>query len=128
MIPKINAFILGLFILCSTVQAQLHDFDRCGTMKLDEYYRNSIPGYIAKRSLSEKIFSELTKDKSAGNITIPVVFHVIYRLDEQNISSGLIQSQLDVMNKDFNKLNWDTMLVPPVWKSLIADCEIEFKF
>ena len=36
---------------------------------------------------------------------IPVVFHVIYNTDEQNLSDEVIQSQLDVLNEDFRRLN-----------------------
>jgi hypothetical protein len=59
-------------------------------------------------------------------ITIPVVVHVVYNTSAQNISDAQIQSQLDVLNKDFRKLNTDLNLVPSTFSSLVADAEINF--
>jgi hypothetical protein len=59
-------------------------------------------------------------------ITIPVVVHVVYNTSAQNVSDAQIQSQLDVLNKDFRKLNTDLNLVPSTFSSLVADAEINF--
>lgn len=102
--------------------------EKCGTDALDLYYKTNFPEYAEFRMNDEKIQWELkTIQKSATTIVIPVVVHVIYRLPEQNISESQIHSQLTVLNKDFNKQNWDTMKVPSVWKHLIANNEITFK-
>jgi Pregnancy-associated plasma protein-A len=42
-----------------------------------------------------------------GKIQIPVVFNVLYRTTAENISLAQLQSQIDVLNKDFNALNSD---------------------
>jgi hypothetical protein len=42
-----------------------------------------------------------------GKIEIPVVFNVLYRTTAENISLAQLQSQIDVLNKDFNALNSD---------------------
>ncbi|AXY75081.1 T9SS C-terminal target domain-containing protein [Paraflavitalea soli] len=60
-------------------------------------------------------------------IKIPVVVHVLYNTPSQNISDAQIKSQIDVLNKDFRKLNSDTINVPAVFKHLAADCLIEFE-
>jgi hypothetical protein len=59
-------------------------------------------------------------------ITIPVVVHVVYNTSAQNVSDAQIQSQLDVLNKDFRKLNTDLNLIPSTFSSLVADAEINF--
>jgi len=59
-------------------------------------------------------------------ITIPVVVHVVYNTTAQNVSDAQIQSQLDVLNKDFRKLNTDLNLIPSTFSSLVADAEINF--
>jgi hypothetical protein len=38
-------------------------------------------------------------------IRIPVVVHVVYKLPVQNISDAQIQSQIDVLNEDYRRLN-----------------------
>ena len=59
-------------------------------------------------------------------ITIPVVVHVVYNTTAQNVSDAQIQSQLNVLNQDFRKLNSDVNLVPSTFSSLVADAEINF--
>lgn len=55
-------------------------------------------------------------------VTIPVVVHVLYRTSSENISTAQIQSQIDVLNKDFRRTNSDAT---SKW-SQAADSEIEF--
>jgi len=55
-------------------------------------------------------------------VTIPVVVHVVYRTATENISDAQIQTQLDVLNEDFRRLNSDA---DGTW-SQAADAEIEF--
>ncbi len=60
-------------------------------------------------------------------ITIPVVFHILYKNTAQNISDAQILSQLDVLNKDYRKLNTDfNTVVPAVFQGISADMEIVF--
>jgi tRNA1(Val) A37 N6-methylase TrmN6 len=40
-----------------------------------------------------------------GKIQIPVVVNVLYRTTSENISTAQIQSQIDILNEDFNALN-----------------------
>lgn len=42
-----------------------------------------------------------------GVLEIPVVFNVLYRTTSENISQSQLQSQIDVLNKDFQGLNTD---------------------
>jgi Pregnancy-associated plasma protein-A/Secretion system C-terminal sorting domain/Bacterial pre-peptidase C-terminal domain/Fibronectin type III domain len=57
---------------------------------------------------------------------IPVVVHVLWNTSAQNISDAQIQSQIDVLNLDYQLLNSDTGLVPAPFKSVVADCRIQF--
>ena len=61
-------------------------------------------------------------------ITIPVVFHIVWRsgYPVENISDAQVMSQLTVMNADFAKLNTDTSNVPALFAPMAADCEIRF--
>lgn len=59
-------------------------------------------------------------------VTIPVVVHVLYRTAAENISNAQIQSQLDVLNKDFRALNSDVGLTPGAFKPVVSDVRIQF--
>ena len=59
--------------------------------------------------------------------TIEVVVHVLFNTEEENISDQQILSQIDVLNSDFRARNHDVAHVPEVWKTLVADCNIQFR-
>ena len=61
-----------------------------------------------------------------GKIEIPVVVNVLYRTTAENISLSLIQSQIDVLNKDFNALNSDYNSVPALFAGVKANVGISF--
>lgn len=58
-------------------------------------------------------------------VTIPVVVHVVYNKNLENISDEQIYSQISRLNKDYRRLN--DAEIPVVWKPLAADSRIEFK-
>lgn len=60
-------------------------------------------------------------------VVIPVVVHVVYNTANQNISESQIKSQIGVLNKDYRRLNSDAVNTPEVFKSVAADCDIEFQ-
>ena len=59
-------------------------------------------------------------------IRIPVVVHVIYNSSAENISDEQVKSQIDVLNHDYRRQNTDASNTPDIFKSVAADCEIEF--
>lgn len=63
---------------------------------------------------------------SQGKIEIPVVVNVIYRTSSENISSLQIQSQIDVLNEDFNATNADVSNTPSLFTGLVADVDVQF--
>src|SRR5688572_24874459 len=60
-------------------------------------------------------------------IIIPVVVHIVYHTDEQNISNDQVRSQIKVLNEDFRKKNIDAAYIPAAFKNLAADARIEFR-
>ncbi len=60
------------------------------------------------------------------SITIPVVFHIVYRDSVEMVSLDDIYSQIDVLNEDFNAKNSDIVNVPEPFKKHIASANIKF--
>ena len=121
-----KVFMLGVFLLISVnVDAQRI----CGSM---DYLSNQIqsdPSIIQRRQNIETHTQDYQSslNKASGVIvTIPVVVHVVYNTSTQNISQAQVQSQIDILNSDYRKLNADTANVPALFKSLAADCKVEF--
>ena len=63
-------------------------------------------------------------------ITIPVVVHVMHDGTAigvgKNISAAQIQSQIDILNEDFRRLNSDISTVPAVFRGASVDPLIQF--
>ncbi|MCK6692366.1 MAG: T9SS type A sorting domain-containing protein [Thermoanaerobaculia bacterium] len=59
-------------------------------------------------------------------VTIPVVVHVVFKTEQENISDEQILSQIAVLNQDFRKLNANANTVPPPFAPFAADVEFEF--
>ena len=61
-----------------------------------------------------------------GHIEIPVVVNVLYKTAAENISTAQIQSQIDVLNNDFNAQNSDYNNVPALFSGVKANVGITF--
>ena len=59
-------------------------------------------------------------------IEIPVVVNVLYKTTGENISQAQIQSQIDVLNADFNATNSDYSSVPTLFAGVKANVGIRF--
>ena len=68
---------------------------------------------------------------SRATYTVPVVVHIIHDNGVGNISDAQIQSALDVMNEDYNRMNADTATTRNTstapFKPVAGDMDIEFK-
>lgn len=68
-----------------------------------------------------------TQARPRAVVKIPVVVHVIWRTDAENISDAQIRGQIDSLTKDFRKKNVDAANIPSQrFRDAAADCEIEF--
>lgn len=63
---------------------------------------------------------------SNEQIIIPVVVHVLYKTDGENISDAQILSQIEVLNQDFRLKNLNAANIPDAFKLLAADTRINF--
>lgn len=59
-------------------------------------------------------------------IEIPVVVHVLYNTTQQNISNAQIQSQINVLNQDFRRLNANQQTAPAAFRGRAMDPLIQF--
>ena len=123
-------FVLVLLLSVALVQAQR----TCATPQKTQELMNTVPGFAAhheemktylRTTSQENIFNKAAAPQVV--VTIPVVFHVLYKTATQNISDAQILSQLAVLNADYRKLNTDfNSVVPSAFRPLGADMEIAF--
>lgn len=84
---------------------------------------NEIENFVRK----QKIAAKENGQEAPVIITIPVVVHVIYKTAAQNISDEQINSQINVLNRDFRRRNADTINTPDRFKPFAADVQIQFQ-
>jgi hypothetical protein len=111
-------------------QFQLFSQRSCGTVENLNLLKNENSETETNQNLLENRIQQIINvqiETSQRTIyRIPVVVHVVYNNDNENISDAQVQSQIDVLNEDYRKLNADINLVPSIYSSLAVDCEIEF--
>ncbi len=82
--------------------------------QIEEFTRNIVDNPTNNRLLS------------SGIIEIPVVVNVLYRTTDQNVSAAQIQSQIDVLNKDFSATNADYNLTSTYSSVKSGDVNVRF--
>jgi len=90
----------------------------------------------ALQGIADAYKSRSEADRLAGKTTaaavVPVIFHVLVTQGEYDTLGGnagiarRIDSQIAVLNRDFNKGNSDSSLIPAGWKSRYANAGIQF--
>lgn len=104
----------------------------CGTMELHEAHLQADPQLQGRMMDIERHTEQFVANygtQSRTVVTIPVVIHVIWRTTRptENISDAQVNSQIEVMNEDFRRLNAEWAANPSAnFRNLSADTEIQF--
>ncbi len=104
----------------------------CGsTINLTTIQKNNPTRYQRIIQIEKQIATYTNNILSSHQgITIPVVVHILHTGQAVgtglNISDAQIQSQIDVLNEDFRRLNADRTNTPAEFEGVAADVEIEF--
>ncbi|PVH79336.1 hypothetical protein DL98DRAFT_655459 [Cadophora sp. DSE1049] len=103
----------------------------CGTMDQHRRLAHLSPEYRCRRRQIELETRDFTarfggEGLRTGVVRIPVVVHVVYNTDAQNVSDAQIHSQIDAMNADYRRTNVDVANVPTSFEAFAADTRIEF--
>jgi hypothetical protein len=101
-------------------QQQLFQADPSLKMKVSE-----IEAFIQQQKSANRLMG--AQKGHLPLITIPVVIHILYNNDEQNVPDAFITNQLQTMNSCFRHQNADSVNTPVRFQPLAADCDIEFK-
>lgn len=126
------AFTLGLLALTAcAVVAQDPAVRYCGQTEMTEKLFQRHPALRADAAAAHAALDAFASEMSRGGgdqvYIIPVVFHVIHNNGPENISDAQILNGLEILNRDFRKLNEDIEDVVPAFEAITADIEIEFR-
>lgn len=139
MFPRIqclskNSVLYLLTLLCS-FSLRLHAQERCATVEYQHHLQQIKKLPVQEQEFEKWLRQKISGRKKAGNriqstYSIPVVVHVIHNGEPigtgVNISLEQIQSQIDVLNKDFNRLNSDAANTPAEFAGVAGSLSIEF--
>jgi len=127
-------FCLG-FILLTILHSQLAAQRACSASGYEEAQYGMSPNLKNEMNKVEDfIRAQLASNSSnvaaRGNgellVKIPVVVHILYNQSSENISNEKIASQIQALNQCYRRDNADSINTPARFKSIAADCEIEF--
>jgi hypothetical protein len=100
----------------------------CATQEVFEEQLKADPTLALRMNQIENFTTDrlLTNRLVNGKVEIPVVVNVLYRTAAENISDAQIQTQIDVLNADFNATNSDYNSVPALFSGVKANVGITF--
>ncbi|MES1226719.1 MAG: hypothetical protein ABUT20_65195, partial [Bacteroidota bacterium] len=90
-------------------------------------YQQQVEKFIQSRLSHNSVVSTNTRPAAATIIKIPVVIHIVYHLPVENITDDAIKNQMDALNRDYRRMNADSIKTPSWFKPFAADCNIEFE-
>lgn len=103
----------------------------CATHEYMQEVQMKDPQFVLNQQLLEQEYQAIMQSghKAGQKVKriIPIVFHIFHNNGVENIAKERILEQVEILNKDFQRLNSDTNLTNPIYKSIAADCEIEFR-
>ncbi len=113
-----------LFLLAFThiISAQF----MCGDQIIKNHFEEKYPGVTELINTTFKNAQSATNSRNGVVYKIPVVVHVVYNNNEQNISDELVQEQIDILNEDFRRLNASASETRDIFADVAGDAEIEF--
>jgi PKD repeat protein len=122
---------LGLGLLTTlTAMAQY----RCGTDLMNNRERSRNPFLVQAQDNYERLMREemiewrTNRDgEPEAVLVIPMVFHILHLDGPENISDEQIYDQMEILNRDYNKLNADTIVVVSGFDTIVANVKLEFR-
>lgn len=134
---KVRLLQITLLLFSFLLSYASHAQQRCGTVEYMKQFENAkkkeaFEDWMKEKRaiLPQKAMELLNNEEETTVYQIPVVVHVIHNGEAQgvgtNISDSQIQSQIEVLNEDYKRLNADSVNIPAEFKSLYSNIGFEF--
>jgi hypothetical protein len=125
----LNSFGQGL--IQQTVNSDTHTpMVGCGSHELLLKLDGLNPGVLENSNnflLKVKEEESLKSARASNDVyRIPVVFHVLYNVMDEDTPDSVFLQQIKVMNDAFRRTNADTVNMRPEFQSVVGDSKIEF--
>ena len=119
-------------VLLTTISAMAQY--RCGTDLMNNRERSRNPFLVQAQDNYDRLMREEMiewRNNRDGEpeavLIIPVVFHILHLEGPENISDDQVYDQMEILNRDYNKLNADTVVVVNGFDTIVANVKLEFR-
>ena len=109
---------------CNTTEKQNSWFEKHPELKV---YFDQLQEQARVNDSVQSQSGHLERSSAVAIYTIPIVFHILHQGGAENISDAQVIDAVDILNRDFNKLNADTSNVVLSFKTLIGDTKFVFQ-
>lgn len=117
------AILIGLISFTSIGQ----DFHRCYTHEAMLEQEEKTPGYIGRvNDIFERAKHFESQDRE-DVYTIPVVVHIVYNTEAENLADSVVMNQIASLNADYRRLNEDAENVRDTFNTVVGDTFIGFE-
>lgn len=116
-------------MLLSSIVLKAQNTQKCATVAALQQIEANQPGYIQS---TKNLFTDFynTNDTRAISDTflyVRVVVHIVYNTSQENLPDSVILNQIDILNKDYGRMNADTVNMRPVFAPIAGvDSRIRF--
>lgn len=125
--------IVSIIVLLTGLAANAQEVTKkCGTDEAMEWAFSMYPElrshYEAQELLkNSRVYPSGSNEKSTPIYEIPVVFHVLHEYGTENITDAQVYDALEVINREYNSEDPDSVDVVTEYKDLIGNAKVIFK-
>ncbi len=121
----------SILILAGTLTYAQQVLKPCGHIEATEEVYNMYPELRSHAEMQELLRNSVVYNPEGKSdsiqYVIPVVFHILHEYGTENISDSQIYDAMEVINREFNAEDPDSVFVIDQFQNLIADANIHFK-
>ena len=101
----------------------------CGTTEATQELFKKHPELkeVAERIKRQQAGEKINPLPAGTVLYVPVVVHILHNYGPENIPDANVYDAINLLNKDYRHLAPDTTTITAPFKSLAADCEIQFQ-
>ena len=120
-------FYYTLFTALLGISAYSQDFHRCYTHEAMLEQEEKTPGYLAGVNEAFDRAKYANLQDRAEVLTIPVVVHIVFNSDAENLADSVIFNQIATLNADYRRVNADADNLRDTFNTIVGDTFIEFQ-
>lgn len=120
-------YLLLSFLSIATIISHGQNIHRCGTFEAQMHQESVNPGYL--QNVNE-VFNRAKHNESQNRetiYTIPIVVHVIYNTNSENVHDSVIFNQIQILNDSYGYTNSDTINLRDTFRTIVGPTNIQFE-